>query len=117
MNARSPRNQPQGLRMVAGLQRVEGFSRGAAIANSFLSSGFPAKIPEWRKHRREFYSRLVSKDNSSLVVLADVFPHLVMPVWPFMPALRAPVIQMMRNAAIPEDRRHSVGRAAVLPRT
>ena len=33
-----------------------------------------------------------------LVVRADVLPHLVMPVGPFVPALRAPVVQMMRNA-------------------
>ncbi len=52
-----------------------------------------------------------------LVVRADVLPHLVMPVGPFVPALRAPVVQMMSNAAIPEDLGHSVGRPAVLPRT
>src|SRR5437016_14120357 len=50
-----------------------------------------------------------------LVVRADVLPHLVMPVRPFVPALRAPVVQMMSNAAIPEDLRHSVGGATVLP--
>src|SRR5213596_3900331 len=49
-----------------------------------------------------------------LVVRADVLPHLVMPVGPFVPALRAPVVQMMSNAAIPEDLGHSVGRPAVL---
>src|SRR6266481_8515454 len=48
---------------------------------------------------------------------ADVLPHLVMPVRPFVPALRAPVVQMMSNAAIPEDFGHSIGRPAVLPRT
>ena len=48
---------------------------------------------------------------------ADVLPHLVMPVRPFVPAFRAPVVEMMRNAAIPEDLGHSIGRAAVLPRT
>src|SRR6476646_5674599 len=55
--------------------------------------------------------------NGSLVVLADVFPHLVMPVGPFVAALRAPVVQMMSNAAIPEDLGHSIGRPAVLPWT
>jgi hypothetical protein len=40
-----------------------------------------------------------SEANSSLVVRADVFPHLVMPVGPFMPALGAPVVQMMNDAA------------------
>jgi hypothetical protein len=50
-------------------------------------------------------------------VRADVLPHLVMPVGPFVPALLAPVVEMMRNAAIPQDFRHSVGRSAVLPRT
>src|SRR5213083_1292601 len=58
-----------------------------------------------------------SEANSSLVVRADVFPHLVMPVGPFVPALRAPVVQMMSNAAILEDLGHSVGRSAVFPRT
>src|SRR4029450_12670915 len=58
-----------------------------------------------------------SEANSSLVVRADVLPHLVMPVGPFVPALRAPVFQVMSNAAIPEDLGHSVGRPAVLPRT
>jgi len=57
-----------------------------------------------------------SEANSSLVVGADVFPHLVMPVRPFVTAFRAPVVQMMRNAAVPEDFRHSIGRPAVLPR-
>src|SRR5213595_2183904 len=60
---------------------------------------------------------MVSEANSSLVVRADVFPHLVMPVRPFVPTLRAPIVQMMSNAAIFEDLRHSVGRPAVLPRT
>src|SRR5512132_602565 len=55
--------------------------------------------------------------NGSLVVRADVLPHLVMPVGPFVPALRAPVVQMMRNASILKDLGHSVGRPAVLPRT
>jgi hypothetical protein len=32
-----------------------------------------------------------------LVVRADVFPHLVMPVGPFVSALRGPVIEMMWN--------------------
>src|SRR2546430_1692726 len=58
-----------------------------------------------------------SQANSSLVVCADVLPHLVMPVGPFVPALRAPVVQMMSDAAVPENLRHSVGWAAVLPRT
>jgi hypothetical protein len=40
-----------------------------------------------------------------------------MPVRPFVPALRTPVVQMMSNAAISEDLGHSVGRPAVLPRT
>src|SRR5215470_18950930 len=52
-----------------------------------------------------------------LILRADVFPHLVMPIGPFVPALGAPVIQMMSNAAIPEDLGHSVGRPAVFPRT
>src|SRR5947207_6500349 len=52
----------------------------------------------------------------SLVVRADVLPHLVMPVGPFVPALLAPVVQMMSNAAVPEDLGHSIGRPAVLPR-
>src|SRR5436190_22007464 len=58
-----------------------------------------------------------SEANGSLIVRADVFPHLVMPVGPFVPALRAPIVQMMSDAAIPEDLGHSVGRPAVLPWT
>src|SRR4030095_14869376 len=54
---------------------------------------------------------------SSLVVGAYVFPHLVMPVRPFVPALRTPGVHIMSNAAIPENLRHSVGGPAVLPRT
>ena len=37
--------------------------------------------------------------NGSLVVRADVFPHLVMPVGPFVAALWTPVVQMMSNPA------------------
>src|SRR5207237_6709578 len=51
-----------------------------------------------------------------LEVRAHVFPHLVMPVGPFVPALRAPVVQMMSDAAILEHLGHSIGRRAVLPR-
>ena len=55
--------------------------------------------------------------NASLIMRADVLPHLVMPVGPFVAALRAPVVQLMRNAAARQDLGHSVGRPAVLPRT
>src|SRR6478609_1167384 len=48
---------------------------------------------------------------------ANVFPHLVMPVGPFVTTFWTPVVQMMSNAAVPENFRHSVGRPAVLPRT
>ena len=37
--------------------------------------------------------------NVSLVMRPDVFPHLVMPVGPFVTALWAPVVQVMSNAA------------------
>src|SRR5216117_92057 len=40
-----------------------------------------------------------------------------MPVRPFVPALWAPVVQMMSNATVPENLGHPVGRPAVLPRT
>ena len=40
-----------------------------------------------------------------------------MPVRPFVPALRTPIIEMMSNAAILQDLGHSVGGAAVLPRS
>jgi len=48
---------------------------------------------------------------------AHVFPHLVMPVRPFVAAFRTPVIQMMSYPPVPEHFGHSVGRPAVLPRT
>ena len=40
-----------------------------------------------------------------------------MPVGPFVPALRAPIVQVMTNAAVSQDLGHSVARPAVLPRT
>src|SRR2546421_5528558 len=52
-----------------------------------------------------------------LEVRAHVFPHLVMPVRPFVPALRAPVVQMMSDPAVPKHIGHSIGGAAVLPWT
>src|SRR5262249_34504013 len=57
-----------------------------------------------------------SEAGGSLVVRSDVLPHLVMPVGPFVAALRAPVVEMMSNAAIPENLGHSIARPAVLPR-
>ena len=39
----------------------------------------------------------------ALVMPAHVFPHLVMPVRPVVSAFRAPVVQMMSDAAISED--------------
>ena len=44
-----------------------------------------------------------SEANSSLVVRADVFPHLVMPVGPFVSAFWAPVVQMISNHAARSD--------------
>src|SRR4029077_10020968 len=40
-----------------------------------------------------------------------------MPIRPLVPALRTPVVQMMSNATVPEDLRHSVGGPAVFPWT
>jgi hypothetical protein len=55
--------------------------------------------------------------DGSLEMLAHVFPHLVMPVRPVVAAFRAPVVQMMSDAAVPEHLGHSISGAAVLPRT
>ena len=52
-----------------------------------------------------------------LKVRAHVLPHLVMPVRPFVPALRTPIIEMMSNAAIPQNLGHSIGGPTVLPWT
>src|SRR5881396_2842007 len=54
--------------------------------------------------------------NRSLVVRPDVFPHLVMPIGPFVSAFRAPVVQVMSDAAVPENLRHPVRGPAVFPR-
>src|SRR5690242_12175754 len=61
-------------------------------------------------------SGLTSRMVVSLIMLADVFPHLMMPVRPVVPALRAPVVQVMSDAAALEDLRHSIRWTAVLPR-
>jgi len=53
----------------------------------------------------------------SLEMLADVFPHLVVPVGPIVAAFRAPVVEVMIYAASLEDFRHLVGRAAVFSGT
>ena len=68
----------------------------------------PATVREIRPPSREGYGATSStrvkigpiegEAGGPLVVRADVLPHLVMPVGPFVPALRAPVVQMMRNA-------------------
>src|SRR6266550_4164451 len=58
-----------------------------------------------------------SEANTSLVVRAHVLPHLVMPVGPFVSALRAPVVQMMSNPPAREHGGELVGRSAVFPRT
>src|SRR5262249_34353397 len=62
-------------------------------------------------------SHVYGRGGRRLVVLPHVFPHLVMPVGPLVTALRAPVVQMMSNAAVPEDLGHAVARPAVLPRS
>src|SRR5947208_13742087 len=87
----------------------------------------PATVREIGQPSREGYGATSStrlkvgpiegEAGGPLVVRADVFPHLVMPVRPFVPALRAPVVQMMSNAAIPDDLGHSGGRPTVSPRT
>jgi hypothetical protein len=44
-----------------------------------------------------------SEANSSSVVRAHVLPHLVMPIGPVVTAFRAPVVQVMSDAAVPEN--------------
>src|SRR4030095_2555252 len=62
-----------------------------------------AILVEWRRRERKIskpencYHIRTGRRRS--VVRADVLPHLVMPVGPFVPALRAPVVQMMSDAA------------------
>src|SRR2546421_8929447 len=49
-------------------------------------------------------------------MLADVFPHLMMPVRPFVAALGAPVVQVMGYATAGEDLGHFIGGAGDFPR-
>src|SRR6266581_4878707 len=46
----------------------------------------------------------------------DVFPHLVFPEGPVVPAVRPPIVEMLRDALPRKHFRKLVGRAAVLPR-
>src|SRR5712691_9046686 len=46
----------------------------------------------------------------------DVDVHLPLPVWPIVAAFGAPVVQMVRDTAGPEDLGEPVGRAAVFVR-
>src|SRR3954466_1383165 len=52
----------------------------------------------------------------SLEVLPDVFPHLVVPIGPFVAAFWAPIVQVMGNAGAGEDFRHCVGGTRHFPR-
>ena len=47
---------------------------------------------------------------------ADILPHLVFPVRPVVPALLAPVVEMVRDAAAREDFRETIRGPAVFPR-
>ena len=66
-----------------------------------------------------FFAMRNDPDEASgfLVVCSDVLPHLVMPVGPFVPALWAPVVQVMSDPAIPKHLGHLIGGPAVLPWT
>src|SRR5688572_32179069 len=52
----------------------------------------------------------------SLVMLAHVLPHLVMPIGPLVSAFRTPIVEMMSNPPAREHGGHLVGRAGHFPR-
>src|SRR5580704_2636543 len=62
-------------------------------------------------------SRLSDFSESVLEKPANVLAHLMLPIRPVMPALRAPVVQRMPNSLAGEDFGQSISRAAVLPLT
>src|SRR5688500_8634513 len=72
----------------------------SAVLAIFLPSRLPdyATMPTPRDRTRRV-----------LEVRADVFPHLVMPVGPFVAAFRAPVVEMMSDPAAREHGGHLVG--------
>ena len=76
-------------------------SHRSCNANSNQGSSRPSKRSGSNRGAARSARRTKQEADGALVVRADVFPHLVMPVRPFVSALRAPVVQMMSNAAIP----------------
>jgi hypothetical protein len=76
----------------------------------------------WETANREstliqFVSTLIHNPARPLEVGADILPHLVMPVGPFVAALRAPVVEVMSNPPAREHGGHLVGGAGHFPRT
>ena len=66
--------------------------------------------------RLPYKCRNVASGYSDLEMRAHVLPHLVMPVRPFVSALRAPVVEVMSNSATREHGGHLVGRTRHFPR-
>jgi len=96
--------------------RVRASERGkSARFKSGRSSALLRSCVRLTAHIRDRANRM--RSGGFLVMGADVLPHLMMPVRPFVPTLRAPVVQMMRDPAAREHGGHLVGRPAVLPRT
>src|SRR5260370_22118667 len=62
-------------------------------------------------------ARYIFREGVSSKKLRDIFAHLVFPVRPIVPALRAPVVQRMAYPLAGKNFREAVGRPAVLPRT
>src|SRR5678816_3287544 len=50
-----------------------------------------------------------------LKVLADVFPHLVVPIGPFVAAFRTPIVEVMSYPGVPENLGHLIGRTRHFP--
>src|SRR5579864_1056293 len=46
---------------------------------------------------------------------AYIFPHLMLPIRPVVPAFRTPVVQRMPNPFARKDLRQTIGRSAILP--
>src|SRR5437763_16985190 len=78
-------------------------------------TGLTCQSPLWKAEKEKALLRPASY-RRWLEVGTNVFPHLVVPIGPFVAAFRAPVVQVMSYARVPEHFGHSIGRAGHFPR-
>src|SRR5260370_20899410 len=103
--------------MALGASLELGFDGFFDVPDEKLCHGLTSRCDIMISHIVPGGARYIFREGVPSKKLRDIFAHLVFPVRPIVPALRAPVVQRMAYPLAGKNFREAVGRPAVLPRT